>query len=46
VLLDVEGSATATSAQSVRLVVALAERGCTFRHDDGSLFGGSGFGSR
>jgi len=34
VLLNVERSATAASAQSVRLVVALSETGCTFRHFD------------
>lgn len=32
VLLDVEGSATAASAQSVRLVVALSETGSSLGH--------------
>lgn len=32
VLLDVQGAATAASAQSVRLVVALSEAGGTLRH--------------
>ena len=32
VLLDVERTTTAASAQSVRLVVSLTERGGTFRH--------------
>lgn len=37
-LLDVEGSSTASSAESVCLVVALAEAGCTLRYSIVSFF--------
>lgn len=33
-LLDMEGSSTASSAESVCLVMALAEAGCTLRYSD------------
>lgn len=38
VLLDMEGSSTASSAESVCLVVALAKAGCTLRYSIVSLF--------